>query len=146
MIEVLLVDDQPAVRRGVRMRLELEPDMAVVGEAGDGEEALRLLQRLSPRVVLMDLQMPKLDGMMATAALRAVAPKAGVVILSLQDDAASRGWAAAAGAAGFVSKREPCDALVAAIRRAATRPDGLEDTRPAGTGPGESPPLGLAAR
>ena len=90
MIEVLLVDDQPAVRRGVRMRLELEPDMAVVGEAGDGEEALRLLQRLSPRVVLMDLQMPKLDGMMATAALRAVAPESAVVVLSLQDDAACR--------------------------------------------------------
>jgi len=120
MIEILLVDDQANVRRGVRMRLELEPDMMVVGEAGDGEEALRLIGTFTPDVVLMDISMPGMGGMLATGALRAVAPAANVVILSLRDDPTTRGWAAAAGACAFVGKHEPCDALVAAIRRAAT--------------------------
>ena len=118
MIRVVLVDDQMLVRQGVRGLLELLPDIEVVGEAGDGEAALTLLRTLMPRVILMDLRMPRLDGFMATAACRALTPTCAVIVLSLHDDSATRGRAEAAGAAAFVSKREPCNALVTAIRRA----------------------------
>ncbi len=75
MIRVLLVDDQPVVRRGLRVRFQLEPDMQVVGEASTGREALTLAQTLTPDVVLLDIQMPGMDGIEATAALRTIVPQ-----------------------------------------------------------------------
>ena len=75
MIRVILVDDQITVRHGLRMRLMLEPDMLVVGEAGDGQEALHLALSLSPDVVLMDIEMPGMDGIAATEAMKAQAPQ-----------------------------------------------------------------------
>src|SRR5207245_10993917 len=78
MIRVLLVDDQSVVRRGLRLRFHLEPDLEVVGEASSGTEALTLAQTLTPDVVLMDIQMPDLDGIAATAALRRVVPQSAV--------------------------------------------------------------------
>ncbi len=86
MIRVLLVDDQSVVRRALRVRFHLEPDLEVVGEASTGTEALALAQTLTPDVVLMDLQMPEMDGIQATAALRRVVPQSVVVILSIHDD------------------------------------------------------------
>jgi CheY-like chemotaxis protein len=71
MIRVLLVDDQPSIRRGLRMRLALEPDLTVVGEAGDGATAVALATALQPEVVLMDVAMPGMDGIAALQALRA---------------------------------------------------------------------------
>src|SRR5689334_13051192 len=98
MIRILLVDDQPTMRSGLRMRLELEPDLAVVGEAGDGAAAVALARETHPDVVIMDLEMPVMDGISATIALRAVAPASAVVVHSLYDDAATQARARAAGA------------------------------------------------
>lgn len=121
MIRVLLADDEPVVRRGLRARFQLEPDLLVVGEASTGTEALRLAQLLRPDVVLMDVGMPEMDGIAATAALRGVVPNCAVVILSIHDDALTQARARAAGAARFVEKRGSPDALMAAIRQAAQR-------------------------
>jgi DNA-binding NarL/FixJ family response regulator len=119
MIRVLLVDDQPVVRRGLRVLFRLEPDLQVVGEASTGTEALALAQTLTPDVVLMDIEMPEMDGIEATAALRRVVPQSAVVILSIHDDAQTRGRAQAAGAVAFVEKRGATDALLLAMRLAA---------------------------
>ncbi len=119
MIRVLLVDDQAVVRRALRVRFHLEPDLEVVGEASTGSEALTLGQTLSPDVVLMDIQMPGMDGIEATAALRRVVPQSAVVILSISDDAQTRGRAQAAGAVAFVEKSGATESLLSAIRLAA---------------------------
>jgi len=119
MIRVLLVDDQPVVRRGLRVRFQLEPDMQVVGEASTGREALTLAQTLTPDVVLMDIEMPGMDGIEATAALRTIVPQSAVVILSIHTERQTRIRAQAAGAVAFVEKRGTTDTLLAAIRQAA---------------------------
>jgi DNA-binding NarL/FixJ family response regulator len=118
MIRLLLVDDQPAVRRGLRMRLALEADFLVAGEAEDGVSALALMGELRPDVVVMDAQMPHMDGIIATVALRAAFPEAAVVILSMHDDVATRKQATAAGATAFLSKQATDTALVDVLRRA----------------------------
>jgi NarL family two-component system response regulator LiaR len=118
MITILLVDDQPAVRRGLRMRLALEPDVTVVGEADDGVMALDLARTLRPDVVIMDVVMPGLDGLDATAQMRVAAPASAVVVLSLYDDSGTRARAAECGAVAFVGKHETPDTLPAAIREA----------------------------
>ena len=119
MIRVLLVDGQPAARRGLRVRFHLEPDMQVVGEASTGSEALTLVKELKPDVVLMDIEMPGMDGIEATVALRTVVPRSAVVILSIHIDRQTRIRAQAAGAVAFVEKRGTTDTLLAAIRQAA---------------------------
>ena len=121
MIRVLLVDDQPVVRRGLRVRFQLEPDIQVIGEASTGSEALTLAQILTPDVVLMDIEMPDIDGIEATVALRTVVPQSIVVILSIHTDRQTRMKAQAAGAVAFVEKRGTTDILLAAIRQAAGR-------------------------
>ena len=118
-VRLLLVDDQPAVRRGLRIWLSLEPDLEVVGEASDGSEAISLTQALRPDVVLMDVEMPGMDGISGTAALRSLAPQSAVVILTLHDDAATRTRAREAGAAAFVAKHRMEETLLAEIRRVA---------------------------
>jgi DNA-binding NarL/FixJ family response regulator len=123
MIRVLLVDDQPAVRHGLAIRLHLEPDIQIVGEASTGREALALAQILMPDVVLMDLLMPGMDGIEATAALRQVVPQSAVVIISISNDVQTRGRAQAAGAVAFVEKRGATDTLLAAIRLAVVGAD-----------------------
>jgi DNA-binding NarL/FixJ family response regulator len=118
-VRLLLVDNQPAIRRGLRMWLSLEPDLEVVGEASDGTEAISLTQALCPDVVLMDIEMPGMSGISATAALRSLAPQSAVVILTLHDDTATRTRAREAGAAGFVAKHRMQETLLAEIRRVA---------------------------
>jgi len=120
-IRVLLADDQPAVRQGLRIRLVLEPDVEVVGEAGDGAGAISLAESLRPDVILMDVRMPGMDGISASRTLRTAARESAVVILSLYDDAKTRTRAEDAGAAAFVSKHQVEETLLAAIRRAASR-------------------------
>jgi DNA-binding NarL/FixJ family response regulator len=119
MIRVVVVDDQPTVRQGLQMRLALEADIDVVGEAGDGAAAVNVAAALRPDVVLMDVEMPHGDGITATAALRASIPHCAVVMLSLHDDAQTQARARAAGAAAFVAKHDGETTLLAAIRQAA---------------------------
>ena len=119
MIRVLLVDDQPAVRRGLGIRLQLEPDIQIVGEASTGREALSKVQALSPDVVLMDIEMPEMNGIEATAALRATASTSAVVMLSIHDNPQTRGRARTAGAVAFVEKSGATETLLSVIRQAA---------------------------
>lgn len=119
MIRVVLADDEPAARRGLRARFQLEPDLQVVGEASTGTEALRLAHDLTPDVMLMDVRMPDMDGIAATVALRSLVPHTAVVMLSIYDDAQTRGRAWAAGAVAFVEKRGATDNLLSVIRQAA---------------------------
>ena len=119
MIRLLLVDDQPTVRRGLGMRLHMEPDIQIVGEASTGKEALSMAQAHSPDVVLMDVEMPEMDGIEATTALRMADSPSAVVILSIHDDTHTRVRAQSAGAVAFVEKRGATDSLLAAIRQAA---------------------------
>ncbi|MBL8092632.1 MAG: response regulator transcription factor [Anaerolineales bacterium] len=122
MIKLLLVDDQAVMREAVSVWLGIEPDVTIVGQAESGETALELAPQLQPDVVLMDIDMPTLDGIATTERLRDVAPDCAVVILSMHDDDHVRARAEAAGARGFVSKYQALDQLLDVIRAVATRP------------------------
>jgi DNA-binding NarL/FixJ family response regulator len=113
---VLLVDDQALVRGGLRLIVEAEPDLQVVGEAADGAEAVALAARLHPEVVLMDVRMPVLDGITATQRLLHRVPQAKVIMLTTFDLDEYVLDAFRVGASGFVLKTAPPGQLVAAIR------------------------------
>jgi DNA-binding NarL/FixJ family response regulator len=116
-IRLLVVDDQTLVRTGFRMILEIEPDLSVVGEAGDGEEALRLADELGPDVVLMDVRMPGMDGIEATRRLLAANGRpCRVVMLTTFDMDQYVYQALEAGASGFLLKDVRPELLVAGIR------------------------------
>ena len=117
MISLLLVDDQPVVRRGLRMRLLFEPDITVVGEASNGEQALELVESLAPDIVLMDVEMPGMDGITATEAMRASSLQSAVVMMSIHDDVHTIARAEAAGAAALVEKSGMLEVLLATIRQ-----------------------------
>ena len=119
MIRILLVDDAPLLRMGFRMVLEAQPDVAVIGEAGDGAEAVTLATRLQPDVVLMDVRMPGVDGIEATARITAAGLTSRVLILTTFDLDEYAFAALRAGAAGFLLKNaHPAD-LIAGIRTVA---------------------------
>jgi DNA-binding NarL/FixJ family response regulator len=118
-IRVLVVDDHPIVRSGLVGLLGIETDMDVVGEAGDGEEAIIRVAALSPDVVLMDLRMPKLDGVGATARITAEFPSSRVLVLTTYDTDADIIRAVEAGASGYLLKDTPRLQLVDAVRAAA---------------------------
>ncbi len=118
-IRVLVVDDHPVVRAGLAGLLAGEPDLDVVGEAGDGAEAVRLVGELRPDVVLMDLRMPVLDGVAATEAVRAGHPGVRVLVLTTYESDGDILRAVEAGATGYLLKDTPRDQLVAGIRAAA---------------------------
>ena len=113
---ILLVDDHSVVRMGLAAIINLEKDLAVVGEAENGEEAARLAQTLKPDVVVMDLMMPGMSGAEATAAVKGVAPDAKVLILTSFGTSAELADALASGATGAVTKNLSNEELVAAIR------------------------------
>jgi DNA-binding NarL/FixJ family response regulator len=116
MISVLLADDQALVRAGFSLILNAEPDIDVVGEAGDGTEAAALAAELKPAVVLMDIRMPGLDGIEATRRITAAAPETRVLMLTTFDLDEYVVSAFRAGASGFLLKTAPRDQLVAAVR------------------------------
>ena len=118
-IRILLADDHGVVRQGLKMFLALEPDLEVVGEAKNGQEAFRLAKELRPDVVLMDLLMPVLDGIAATAAIRQELPDTEVIALTSVLEDVSVVNAVKAGAIGYLLKNTEADALVRAIRAAA---------------------------
>jgi len=118
-IRVLVVDDHGVVRQGLRMYLALDPELDVVGEASNGAEALRLSHELEPDVVLMDLLMPVMDGISATAAIRRELPEVEVIALtSVLEDSAVYG-AMRAGATGYLLKDTEAADLCRAIKAAA---------------------------
>jgi len=115
-IRVLIADDHAVLRAGLRMLLEAQRDMEVVGEAGDGSEVVRKARALRPDVVLMDLSMPgPPSGEVIRQALRAC-PKARVLVLTMHDDAAYYAAAVAAGAAAYVVKKVADTELLSAVR------------------------------
>ena len=128
MITIILVDDQPAVRKGLRMRLELEAELQVVGEAGNGHEALDLISRLHPEIVLMDMEMTGMNGPEATEKVLTIAPDSKVIILTIHDDEISREQARRSGAAAFISKHADDMILLHTIRGLASRSRRNSDT------------------
>ena len=118
-IRVYLVDDQPSVRRGLKMRLQLEADMAVVGEAGDGAAALAAIPSIQPDVLILDYEMPGMNGLDTLHALSVSRSGVSVVMLSIHDNDVIKRKAAQAGAFAFVAKHEAGDRLLDAIRSAA---------------------------
>ena len=119
-IRVLVVDDEPLVRHGLRTIIDSEPDLEVVGEAGDGAQALAETRRLAPDLVCMDVRMPDVDGIRATELVLALAhPPRVLVVTTFSSDDYVFG-ALRAGASGFVLKRASADELVAAVRAVAS--------------------------
>jgi len=118
-ISVLVADDQRLVRSGFRMILRADPEIDVIGEAGDGEEAVALARELKPDVVLMDIRMPKLDGIAATRLLLQEEDAPRVLVLTTFDLDEYVYGALRAGASGFLLKDAPEEQLAAAIRVAA---------------------------
>ena len=118
-IKILLVDDQPQYREGLCTLLSVHPDFEVVGEAANGAEAIRLARSLVPLVVLMDLQMPVLDGVAATRRLHEEQPDCRVIVLTTFDDDELVFDGLRAGAVGYLLKDAPSEKLAEAIRVAA---------------------------
>ena len=112
---VIVVDDQALVREGLVTMLELMPGIEVVGTAGDGEEAVNVVERMGPDVALMDLRMPKLDGVEATRRIRAHHPATQVIVLTTHADDSSIMAAIAAGARGYLTKHSGGKAIREAI-------------------------------
>jgi DNA-binding NarL/FixJ family response regulator len=117
-IRILLVDDHTLLRQGLRAILEQEKDLEIVGEAADGGEALRRVTKLKPDVVVVDISMPKVNGIEATRRILAARPKTRIVALSMHDGEDYVEQILRAGATGYVLKDAPARDLVAAIRAA----------------------------
>ncbi|MEU2948104.1 response regulator transcription factor [Nocardiopsis alba] len=119
MIRVLLVDDHPVVREGIRGMLSTEPDLDIVGDAGSGPEAVVRAAELAPDVILMDLRMPGGDGVKATERIRAAHPGVHVLVLTTYDTDTDILRAVEAGATGYLLKDTPRGELAEAVRSAA---------------------------
>ncbi|OGO38039.1 MAG: DNA-binding response regulator [Chloroflexi bacterium RBG_16_57_8] len=115
-IRILIADDHAVVREGTRQILEQEPDLEVVAEAGDGEEAVRMTGTSKPDVVIMDVAMPKVDGISATKQIKSLYPKVAVLVLSAYDDDQFVFSLLEAGAAGYLLKSVRGQELIDAIR------------------------------
>ncbi|KAB8143093.1 response regulator transcription factor [Chloroflexia bacterium SDU3-3] len=118
-IGVLIADDHAVVRLGLRMTIAGEPDMRLLGEASDGQEAVAMAAQLRPDVILLDIEMPRMDGVEAAIAIRAAQPHAAILMLTSYTDDARLYAAMRTGALGYLLKEMDGDALVDAIRGAA---------------------------
>ena len=119
-VRVLLVDDHALFRRGLRVTLELEPDMVVVGESGDGADAVEKAVETLPDVVLMDVQMPRRGGIEACSAIKAAVPSTKILMLTMSDDEGDLYEAIRAGASGYLLKDLPIDEVASSIRAVQT--------------------------
>jgi DNA-binding NarL/FixJ family response regulator len=118
-IRILLADDHQILREGLASLLSEEPDMEIVGEAGDGHEAIELARLTRPDVVLMDVTMPRLDGIQATRQITAEMSGVAVIGLSMHEEEDMALAMRSAGAVAYLSKGGPSEALIAAIRSTA---------------------------
>ncbi|CAJ63454.1 MULTISPECIES: response regulator transcription factor [Frankia] len=141
MIRVLLADDQHLVRGALAALLSLEDDIEVVGQVGRGDEVVAAVGALRPDVVLMDVEMPGIDGLAAAAAVRATTPTTQVLIVTTFGRTGYLRRAMEAGALGFVVKDAPAEALAAAIRRVARGERVVDPTLAAATLAGGASPL-----
>jgi len=116
MIKILLADDHALVRQGFRLILSAQPDMQIVGEAGNGREAVELAEKLQPDVVIMDVAMPELNGIEATRRIATVAPRARVLALSMHKDSVYVREILRSGARGYLLKDSVDADLLAAVR------------------------------
>lgn len=116
MIKVLLVDDHDLVRSGIKKLLSDSHDIEIVGEAASGIEALKLVERLKPNVVLMDVNMPEMDGLEATKKIHQKYPNVKVLVLSVHDDDPYPSRVLQAGALGYITKGAATDEMLSAIR------------------------------
>lgn len=128
MIRIVIADDQMLFREGLRTLLSTRNDLEIVGEASDGEEAIALVESLHPSVVLMDLRMPRLDGIQATARIRERFPSTAILVLTTFDDDSNLFGALRAGADGYLLKDVALETLVAAIHAAARGESFLQTT------------------
>jgi DNA-binding NarL/FixJ family response regulator len=128
MTRIVIADDQALFREGLRTLLSIRSDMDVVGEAANGEEAVALVEALRPDVVLMDLRMPKVDGIQATARMRERWPEIPVLVLTTFDDDSNLFGALKAGAAGYLLKDVSSETLISAIQAALRGESFLQST------------------
>ncbi len=119
MIKVLLADDQTLIRQGIRLLLEIEPDIQVVGQAANGRLALEQVEALHPDVVLMDVRMPEMDGLEATRLLSASHPEVKVIILTTFEDDETVFEGLKAGASGYLLKDISSEEMAQAVRKVA---------------------------
>jgi DNA-binding NarL/FixJ family response regulator len=127
-LRILLADDHATVRHGLKLMIDAEPDMKVVGEADDGHQAIRQVRELKPDVVVMDISMPGMNGLVATRALKEMQPDAVIVTLTRHADAAYLQELVRAGVSGYVLKRSAPTELLHAIRRTAAGGQYLDST------------------
>ncbi len=120
MIKIIIADDHPVVRSGLRALLSSQSDFGIVGEAGNGEEAARLAISLVPDLILMDLQMPIVDGLGSIKRIRDKQPKANILVLTTYETDADILLALEAGAMGYLLKDTPPEQLFQAVRNAAS--------------------------
>jgi DNA-binding NarL/FixJ family response regulator len=117
-IRLLVAEDEPIARQAMARLFDLEADIKIVGEAANGEIAIELARQTMPDVILMDIRMPKLDGIKATQIIKSEMPSIAIVILTIYDDDASVFDAIKAGAIGYILKDSPIDNALAAVRAA----------------------------
>jgi two-component system NarL family response regulator len=115
-IRVLVVDDHAVFRRGLQMVLEAEPDIEVVGEAGDGSEAVTMAANTAPDIVLLDVRMPRRGGIDACTAIKDAVPSVAIIMLTISDEEADLYDAIKAGAVGYLLKDIPIDEIATAVR------------------------------
>ncbi|MCP5522969.1 MAG: response regulator transcription factor [Verrucomicrobiales bacterium] len=120
-LRVFLADDQTMVREGLKAIIANEPDLEIIGEAGDGEEAVKLVESLRPDVVVMDLSMPRMDGLWATRAIKQACPEVKVLVLSVHETRSHMRRMLQAGASGYVVKRSAAEELIQAVRAVAAK-------------------------
>lgn len=116
-IRIMLVDDHPVLRQGLRLLFRDQPDLDVIGEASDGEAAIRLAREIRPDVILMDVSMPRMNGIEATRAIHRDMPEARIIGLSMFDEADRAETMREAGAVTYLSKTAPSEVLIGAVRQ-----------------------------